>query len=72
MKNFDLVFKNALMKRYLDGEKIAAISRETGVSAGVLHKWKEKLVRTESGEMDREKPEMRSRELLFEIQDGTH
>lgn len=68
MKRYDIDFKKAAIKKYMDGQSIAAISRETGVSEGVLHKWKQQLVRTGEGEVDKEKLEMRKRMMELEME----
>ena len=70
MKRYDTEFKKEAIRKYLDGQSIAAISRETGVSEGVLHKWKQQLVRTEDGEVDKEKLEMRKRIIELEMENA--
>ena len=52
----------------MDGQSIASISRETGVSEGILHKWKKKLIGTEDGELDIEKLDLRKRILELELE----
>ncbi|MGI8468347.1 MAG: transposase [Pyrinomonadaceae bacterium] len=44
MKKYDKEFKREAIKKYLDGQSIASISREIGVSEGVLHKWKNEIL----------------------------
>lgn len=51
----------------MDGQSIASISRETGVSEGLLHKWKNRIIQKD-GEIDREKLEMRKRILELEME----
>lgn len=68
MKRYDTEFKKEAIRKYLDGQSIAAISRETGVSEGVLHKWKQQIVRREDGEVDKEKLEMRKRIMELEME----
>ncbi len=46
---------------------MASISRETGVSGGILHKWKNKLIQ-KKGETDAEKLLMRKRILELEME----
>lgn len=65
---YDKEFKKEAIRKYLAGQSIASISRETGVSEGVLHKWKHDLVRTDDGEVDKEKLEMRKRILELEME----
>lgn len=67
MRKYDEDFKKEAVRKYLDGQSIASISRETGVSEGLLHKWKNKIVRKD-GEVDREKLEMRKRILELEME----
>lgn len=64
---YDLDFKKECVRKYLDGQSVASISRETGVSEGVLHKWKKQLIQTD-GEVDQEKLEMRKRILELEME----
>ena len=51
MKKYDKEFKKEAIRKYLDGQSIAAISRETGVAESALHRWKLEFVRTEDGEV---------------------
>jgi transposase-like protein len=55
MKKYSEEFKNDVLKKYLEGQTIASLSRETGVHENNLRRWKKKLVVDENGEMDREK-----------------
>ena len=68
MKRYDEEFKSEVIRRYLAGASVAALSRETGVNKQTLHKWKSEQVRTEEGEPDKEKLVMRKkiRELEME------
>ena len=68
MKRYDEDFKRAVIKRFMGGETMAALVRETGVNKQTLYKWKNELVRGEDGEVDAEKLEMRKelRELRME------
>ena len=68
MKKYDQEFKKEAIRKYLDGQSIAAISRETGVAESALHRWKLEFVRTEDGEVDREKLEMRKRIMELEME----
>ncbi len=67
MKKYDKEFKKEAIRKYLDGQSIASISRETGVSEGVLHKWKNEIL-SENGEADKEKLAMRKRILELEME----
>ncbi|MBX3289995.1 MAG: transposase [Acidobacteria bacterium] len=68
MRRYDLSFKEEVIRRYMSGETMASLSRETGVNENVLYRWKQKMVVTGSGDADREKLEMRKkiRELEME------
>ena len=57
------------MKKYLEGQSIASISRETTIHENVLRRWKRQLMIDQNGEMDREKIMMRKkiRQLEMEI-----
>ena len=66
-KKYDLDFKKECVRKYLDGQSVASISRETGVSEGVLHKWKNQFIQKD-GEVDQEKLEMRKRILELEME----
>ena len=67
-KQYDLEFKREVIRKYMAGQSIAAISRETGVNENVLHRWKQKMVVDESGEPDQEKLAMRKRILELEME----
>jgi transposase len=67
MSKYDIEFKKECVKKYLDGQSVASISRETGVSQGVLHKWKNQILQ-KNGEVDKEKLEMRKRILELEME----
>lgn len=67
MRKYDDQFKKEAIRKFLDGQSIASISRETGVSEGLLHKWKNKIIQKD-GEVDREKLEMRKRILELEME----
>jgi transposase len=68
MRKYDDEFKKEAIRKFLDGQSIASISRETGVSEGLLHKWKNKIIQKGDGEVDREKLEMRKRILELEME----
>lgn len=69
MKRYDEEFKKEVIRKYMEGRSVAGLARETGVSEGVIHKWKNAIVRTDDGERDKEKLEMRKkiRELEMEV-----
>lgn len=68
MKRYDKEFKKEVIKRYMAGASIAALSRETGVGEQTLHNWKNAMVTNDEGEVDKEKLLMRKeiRELKME------
>jgi len=70
MKRYDEEFKKEVIRKYMEGRSVAALARETGVSEGVIHKWKYAIVRADDGEADKEKLEMRKkiRELEMEVE----
>lgn len=68
MKRYDLEFKKEVIRKYMAGQTIAAISRETGVNENVLYRWKKAMVVNEDGEVDKEKLEMRKRILELEME----
>ena len=70
MKRYDEEFKKEIIRKYMEGRSVAGLSRESGVSEGVIHKWKNALVRTDEGEPDKEKLLMRKeiRELKMEVE----
>ncbi len=68
MKRYDQEFKNEVIRKYMAGQTIAAISRETGVNENVLHRWKQKMVIREDGEVDKEKLLMRKKIMELEME----
>ena len=67
-KNYDEAFKKEVIRKYLSGQTMASISRETGVSENVLYGWKQKMVTTGEGEVDAEKLLMRKRIMELEME----
>ena len=65
MKKYDNEFKKETVKKYLDGQSIASISREIGVNENTIHRWKHELLAV-NGEIDQEKLAMRKR--IFELE----
>ncbi len=57
MKKYDKDFKKEAVKKYLDGQSVASISREIGVNESLMHKWKKEILSV-NGEVDQEKLEM--------------
>jgi len=69
MRRYKAEEKEEIMKKYLEGQSIASISRETTIHENVLRRWKRQLMIDQNGEMDREKIMMRKkiRQLEMEI-----
>ena len=44
MKKYDKEFKKETVKKYLDGQSVASISREIGVNENTIHKWKKEIL----------------------------
>jgi transposase len=65
MKKYDKEFKKQAVKKYLEGQSVASISREIGVNENTIHKWKKDLLSV-NGEVDQEKLAMRKR--IFELE----
>lgn len=61
MKRYDEEFKKEVVRRFMAGETMAGLVRETGVNKQTLYKWKSEIVRTEDGEVDKEKLLMRKK-----------
>jgi transposase-like protein len=51
MKKYDQEFKEKAVKKYLDGQSVASISREIEVNENTIHKWKNELLPI-NGEID--------------------
>lgn len=60
--------KKEVIRKYLSGQTMAAISRETGVSENVQYRLKQKMVTRADGEADAEKLEMRKRIMELEME----
>lgn len=67
MKKYDKEFKKETVKKYLDGQSVASISREIGVNENTLHKWKKEILSVNS-EVDQEKLLMRKRIIELEME----
>jgi transposase len=40
MRKYDAEFKQQVLKRVFDGQSVASLARELGVSEGLIHNWK--------------------------------
>ena len=67
MRKYDQEFKKQAVKKYLDGQSVASISREIGVGENTIHKWKREIL-SENGEIDKEKLVMRKRIIELEME----
>lgn len=60
MRKYDNEFKQQAVKKILDGQSAASVSRELGVAEGVLHNWK-KLKMESSSNVGQELLEMKKK-----------
>ncbi len=67
MKKYDKEFKKEAVKKYLDGQSVASISREIGVNENTIHKWKKEILSV-NGEFDQEKLAIRKRIIELEME----
>ena len=67
MRKYDDDYKREAVKRIHDGQSVASVSRELGVSESVLHKWRKDAVATASdGEREVIELKRRLREVEME------
>jgi transposase-like protein len=60
MRKYDNEFKQQAVKKILDGQSVASVSRELGVAEGILHNWKK--VKLASGtDIEQEVVELKKR-----------
>jgi transposase len=60
MRKYDEDYKQQAVKKIHDGQSVASVSRELGVSESVLHKWRKETVVTAS-DSEREVIELKRR-----------
>lgn len=60
MRKYDDEFKQQAVKKILDGQSVASLSRELGVAESLLHKWKRAKIET-SSDLEKENLELRRR-----------
>lgn len=60
MKKYDNEFKAQAVKKILDGQSVASVSRELGVAEGILHNWRKAKLATASS-VEQEVLELRKR-----------
>lgn len=65
MRKYDDEFKQNAVKKILDGQSVASVSRELGVGEGLLHKWKKARLESSS---DLEKENLESKKRLKEVE----
>ncbi len=65
MRKYDEEFKQNAVRKILDGQSVASVSREVGVAESLLHKWKKAKVSTAS-EVERENLELKK--MLREVE----
>ncbi len=65
MRKYDEEFKQQAVKKILAGQSVASVSRELGVSEGVLHKWKQAKLEISS---DVEKEVVELKKQLREVE----
>ncbi len=60
MRKYDDEFKQNAVRKILDGQSVASVSREIGVAESLLHKWKKSKIQM-SSDLERENLELRKR-----------
>lgn len=65
MRKYDEEFKQNAVKKILDGQSVASLSRELGVAESLLHKWKRAKIETSS---DLEKEVLELKKKLREVE----
>jgi transposase len=60
MRKYDEEYKQNAVRKILDGQSVASVSRELGVSESILHKWRKAKLDT-SSDLERENLELRKR-----------
>ncbi len=65
MRKYDDEFKQNAVKKTLDGQSVASVSRELGVAESLLHKWKKSKLEKSS---DVEKENLALKKRLREVE----
>lgn len=60
MRKYDDEFKQQAVKKILDGQSVASLSRELGVAESLLHKWRRAKLETSSN-LEKEVFELKKR-----------
>ena len=67
MRKYDEDYKREAVRKIHDGQSVASVSRELGVSQSVLHKWRQQAVEVASGG-ERELVELKRRVRELEME----
>jgi transposase len=67
MRKYDDKFKQQAVKKILDGQSVASLSRELGVGESQLHKWK-RLKFESSLDLEKENPRLKKRLREMEME----
>lgn len=60
MKKYDDEFKQSAVKKVFDGQSVASVARDLGISEGLLHKWKRARLES-SSDLEKEVIELKKR-----------
>ena len=60
MRKYDDEFKQQALKKVFDGQAVASVARELGISEGLLHNWKKQRL-TVGSDLERENVELKKR-----------
>lgn len=60
MKKYDDEFKQSAVKKVFDGQSVASVARDLGISEGLLHKWKRARLES-SSDLEKEVVELKKR-----------
>jgi Transposase and inactivated derivatives len=60
VKKYDDEFKQSAVKKVFDGQSVASVARDLGISEGLLHKWKKRKIESGS-DLERENLELKKR-----------
>jgi len=67
MRKYGNEFKQNAVKKILDGQSVASVSRELGVAEGVLDNWKKMKIES-SSDLEKENLELRKRLKEMEME----
>ena len=60
VKKYDEEFKQSAVKKVFDGQSVASVARDLGISEGLLHKWKRARLES-SSDLEKEVIELKKR-----------